>query len=82
MYQRQTSSALRINRLSLPKYPTLAFRAPREGILRTFSTTAGMNIRTTEMTEEQLAGVKIDRSRLWEELHYTCQWGPGERWGV
>ncbi|TGO29176.1 hypothetical protein BPAE_0018g00650 [Botrytis paeoniae] len=25
---------------------------------------------------------KIDRERLWKELHYTCQWGRGEKWGT
>ena len=19
--------------------------------------------------------------RLWDDIHYTCQWGKGERWG-
>ncbi|TGO33138.1 hypothetical protein BHYA_0264g00110 [Botrytis hyacinthi] len=25
---------------------------------------------------------KVDRERLWKELHYTCQWGRGEKWGT
>ncbi|PSS06807.1 hypothetical protein M430DRAFT_37845 [Amorphotheca resinae ATCC 22711] len=33
------------------------------------------------MTEQQLAAVKIDRDRLWRDLHETCEWGKGERWG-
>jgi hypothetical protein len=48
---------------------------------RSFSTTALRNMKTTEMTEQQLAGVKIDRDRLWRDLHETCEWGKGERWG-
>lgn len=34
-----------------------------------------------DMTNEDLASVKIDRERLWRELHGTCVWGSGERWG-
>ena len=26
-------------------------------------------------------GLKINPDRLWKDLHYTCQWGTGERWG-
>ncbi|EHL01197.1 putative Uncharacterized hydrolase [Glarea lozoyensis 74030] len=33
------------------------------------------------MSESQLAALKIDRDRLWRDLHETCQWGKGERWG-
>jgi len=43
--------------------------------------TAARRIRTVDMTAEQLAEVKIDRESLWNDLHDTCQWGPGERWG-
>lgn len=47
-----------------------------------FSTTAvWRNIRTTDMTEQQLAAVKINPGRLWKDLHETCEWGKGERWG-
>ena len=28
-----------------------------------------------------MPGLKINPDRLWEDLHYTCQWGTGERWG-
>lgn len=35
----------------------------------------------TEMTQKQLDDVKIDRDRLWKDLHHTCEWGKGERWG-
>lgn len=33
------------------------------------------------MSSEQLASIKINRERLWNDLHFTCQWGQGERWG-
>lgn len=33
------------------------------------------------MSEDEFAAVKINRKRLWRDLHETCQWGMGERWG-
>lgn len=50
-------------------------------IHRSFSITVLRNIRTVEMSEQQLAGVKIDRERLWRDMHETSEWGKGERWG-
>jgi len=38
-------------------------------------------MRTSEMTDHDLKGVKIDRERLWKDLHMTSEWGKGERWG-
>ncbi|KAH8687519.1 hypothetical protein BGZ60DRAFT_425408 [Tricladium varicosporioides] len=34
------------------------------------------------MSHDQLASIKIDRERLWNNLHETCKWGKGEVWGV
>jgi hypothetical protein len=33
------------------------------------------NVKTTEMSEEQLAAVKIDRDRLWKDLHSNLRVG-------
>ncbi|KAK0107325.1 hypothetical protein ONS95_004019 [Cadophora gregata] len=33
------------------------------------------------MTDSQFRNVKINRERLWNDLHGTCEWGTGERWG-
>ncbi|KAG9249048.1 hypothetical protein BJ878DRAFT_485857 [Calycina marina] len=48
---------------------------------RAFSISVGRRTSTVDMTEEDLAKVEIDRQRLWGELHKTCEWGVGERWG-
>jgi hypothetical protein len=48
---------------------------------RSFSTTSKRDVKTTEMSDEQLAAVNINRERLWRDLHSTCEWGKGERWG-
>jgi len=33
------------------------------------------------MKEEDLKSLKVNQDRLMEDIHYTCQWGAGERWG-
>lgn len=33
------------------------------------------------MNDEMLNDLKVNRARLMEDLHHTCQWGMGERWG-
>lgn len=38
-------------------------------------------LHTKDMDEESLGTLKVDKARLMEDLHYTCQWGTGERWG-
>lgn len=38
-------------------------------------------LHTKEMDEELLGSLKVNQSRLMEDIHYTCQWGKGERWG-
>lgn len=48
---------------------------------RWFSSTPPRRLRTTEMGDAELAGLKVDGARLMEELHHTCGWGQGRRWG-
>ncbi|KAF2405013.1 amidase [Trichodelitschia bisporula] len=33
------------------------------------------------MTSQDLNSLKVSRDRLLTDLHYTCQWGTGKRWG-
>ncbi|KAF7952935.1 hypothetical protein EAE96_006157 [Botrytis aclada] len=42
------------------------------------------SLRTGDLSDEKIREIvrKVDRERLWKELHYTCQWGPGEKWGT
>lgn len=68
-------SALRI---ASRRYP--AFRG--SAISRaTFATTPRWQIRTKEMTEQHFKDLKVNQARLMEDIHYTCKWGTGERWG-
>ncbi|RDW75584.1 hypothetical protein BP5796_06405 [Coleophoma crateriformis] len=48
---------------------------------RPFTATRSRYVKTTDLSEEQLSGVKINRERLWKDIHHTCEWGKGERWG-
>ncbi|TLD14816.1 hypothetical protein E2P81_ATG09997 [Venturia nashicola] len=33
------------------------------------------------MSESDMSSLRVDESRLMADLHWTCQWGTGERWG-
>ncbi|TKA34683.1 hypothetical protein B0A49_13673, partial [Cryomyces minteri] len=33
------------------------------------------------MSDADLGSLKVERERLMRDLHHTCQWGAGERWG-
>lgn len=48
---------------------------------RSLSHTPKWQIRTKEMNNESLKDLKVDQARLMKDIHNTCQWGPGERWG-
>jgi len=75
------STVLRISRGSHLSKSVISPYRPKIHPSTLFSTTKWRSIRTTEMSEQQLAAVKIDRDRLWRDLHETCEWGKGERWG-
>lgn len=34
-----------------------------------------------KMSQTDLDDLRVDQNRLMEDIHYTCQWGTGERWG-
>lgn len=63
----------RLLRTSFPTKTTTRYR--------TFSNTALRRVMTADFSKTELGNLKIDRERLWRDLHYTCQWGQGERWG-
>ncbi|KAF3048290.1 hypothetical protein E8E12_011633 [Didymella heteroderae] len=46
-----------------------------------FSTSPRWQIRTKEMTEQHFKDLKVNQERLMEDIHHTCKWGTGERWG-
>ncbi|KAL3427164.1 beta-alanine synthase [Phlyctema vagabunda] len=73
------STALRhLSRARLNPKPLITYN---RSVQRNFTVTPWRYIRTTELSDDQLAQVKINRDRLWSDLHATCEWGKGERWG-
>ena len=36
---------------------------------------------TAAMSDEQLSGLRVNQDRLMKDLHHSCQWGQGIRWG-
>ena len=48
---------------------------------RTFSQTTVARLRVSELSSEQLNGLKANSDRLWESIHHTSRWGTGRRYG-
>jgi hypothetical protein len=48
---------------------------------RCFSQTSGWRLQTKELDEVALKSLKVNKKRLMADLHHTCQWGTGRRWG-
>lgn len=36
---------------------------------------------TAAMSDEQLSRLRVNQDRLLKDLHHSCQWGQGTRWG-
>ncbi|KAJ5088827.1 hypothetical protein N7456_012443 [Penicillium angulare] len=50
-------------------------------IYKTFSTTLYRAMLTTEFSEADVSALRADKDRLAKDLHESCQWGYGIRWG-
>lgn len=48
---------------------------------RTFSATCVARMKTSDMKEQDLKALKVNKNRLMDTLHYTCGFGTGTRWG-
>ena len=46
-----------------------------------FSTSSKANKELSQMSEEEVEGLKVQEERLMRDLHETCEWGKGEVWG-
>jgi hypothetical protein len=64
----------RLHQQALPKN-----RAIRYG--RQFSTSAHRSIAVAEMSDTDFKSLKVKQDRLMADIHSTCEWGKGERWG-
>jgi hypothetical protein len=48
---------------------------------RQFSVSAQRAIAVAEMTDNDFKSLKVKQDRLMADIHSTCEWGKGERWG-
>ncbi|OOQ87170.1 putative beta-alanine synthase [Penicillium brasilianum] len=46
-----------------------------------FSTSSYRAMLTTELSEADVSALRVNRERLAKDLHHSCQWGSGIRWG-
>ncbi|EOA90936.1 uncharacterized protein SETTUDRAFT_125301 [Exserohilum turcica Et28A] len=49
--------------------------------VRGFANSPRWQVRTKEMSDDMLRDLKVNQARLMDDIHHTCQWGIGERWG-
>lgn len=52
-----------------------------QNIAKTFSTTAHRNMLSSELSEADVSALRVNKERLAKDLHDSCQWGFGIRWG-
>lgn len=50
-------------------------------LYKPFSTTIYRAMFTTEMSETEVSALRANKERLANDLHESCQWGYGIRWG-
>ncbi|KAJ4369079.1 hypothetical protein N0V83_006162 [Neocucurbitaria cava] len=77
------TSAFRIANRRYPalRCATLSRARIGQDHIRSFASSPRWQIRTKEMNDDLLKDLKVNQGRLMEDIHYTCQWGTGERWG-
>lgn len=49
--------------------------------IRQFSASSRLAMLTTELSEAQVSALRANKERLAKDLHHSCQWGSGIRWG-
>ncbi|KAH9815346.1 N-carbamoyl-L-amino acid hydrolase [Teratosphaeria destructans] len=55
--------------------------AARWQTCRPFHATRRRSIAVLDFTEKNWSDLRIDQDRLMKDIHSTCRWGRGERWG-
>ncbi|KAL4778808.1 hypothetical protein BJX76DRAFT_122028 [Aspergillus varians] len=59
----------------------LPAQTPSSHLRRLFSVSLKRAMLSTELTEAQVSALRANKDRLAQDLHHTCQWGYGIRWG-
>ncbi|TEY43981.1 hypothetical protein BOTCAL_0357g00090 [Botryotinia calthae] len=73
----------RLNSRTLIKPNSLRL-TPRIGRVNWIRNFSQGSLKIGDLTDRTIREItrRVDRERLWKELHYTCQWGRGEQWGT
>ncbi|KIW01126.1 hypothetical protein, variant [Verruconis gallopava] len=53
----------------------------RSSLRRHFASTRLLQLKLADMAEQDLNALRVREDRLMGDIHYTCQWGTGQRWG-
>ena len=64
---------------SFRPYKCISRANPRLSGPRSFSYTTRYAL--ANPSSSPLSDLKVNQDRLWNDIHHTCQWGKGERWG-
>jgi len=72
-------AAARLRVQTCSKVPTIV--VTNAAARRSLSRSSQWQLHTKEMNEDMLRSLKVNRQRLMEDIHHTCKWGTGQRWG-
>ncbi|CAK48031.1 amidase [Aspergillus niger ATCC 13496] len=76
----QTLPAVRVTGI-LSRQTRPAFVKPAFTPRRAFSIIPTHTMLSTELTEAEVSALRANKERLAKDLHHSCQWGYGIRWG-
>ena len=54
---------------------------PAKCASRCFSISTPRRALTTELSDEEVSELRVNQDRLMKNLHHSCQWGTGVKWG-
>jgi hypothetical protein len=57
-------------------------RTPAKCASRCFSISTPRRALTTELSDEEVSELRVNQDRLMKNLHHSCQWGTGVKWGT
>ena len=64
--------------------PWVIAHVPSLSMRRSFSASIRLNLDTVDMRGDDFNRIQaaVNKDRLMGDLHHTCQWGTGDRWGT
>ena len=74
----QSTRTLPLVHLAVQRLRKLPRRISLKPQLRAFAGSPRLDV---NLTEDVLVNLKVKQDRLMADIHHTCQWGTGERWG-